>query len=301
MKQTCLMRLDQALFLSTLQLVVPEIDHPDRIKAFGSGFMLSHKGRLFFVTADHVVHLDDRDAGHRTGRDYQPQIITNSPSPKELTSIVLPLGGFYSLTGYMFDDNTLNNPQELVRMLNYITSKSVDIDDETIPLDIRIPDMPEPTFCKIKDSLQCSLLSNQVEDADGNVLIPQGTPKIILDSNSVTKFKTDDIYYVAGTVLNNIVNGISLDRRNAYHGEMAFQGFDSEKNAILKTPENPNIDHWSGLSGAPVLNQDGLLAGVLLRGPKSESYAIACPIETVIRFIDQVLKIEVINGMGNRL
>lgn len=46
-----MIRLDVVAFLATLQLVIPDTCNSDKIKGFGSGFLLRHKDRLFFITA----------------------------------------------------------------------------------------------------------------------------------------------------------------------------------------------------------------------------------------------------------
>ena len=109
-----MIRLDVVAFLATLQLVIPDTCNSDKIKGFGSGFLLRHKDRLFFITADHVVHLDDHDpaneTGQRIGIDYSPQIITNIKIEGELKSII---------------------------------DGVIDINDEKLPLDVRIESLPD--------------------------------------------------------------------------------------------------------------------------------------------------------------
>lgn len=44
-----MIRLDVVAFLATLQLVIPDTCNSDKIKGFGSGFLLRHKDRLFLL------------------------------------------------------------------------------------------------------------------------------------------------------------------------------------------------------------------------------------------------------------
>ena len=46
-----MIRLDVVAFLATLQLIIPDNHNADKIKGFGSGFLLRHKEHLFFITA----------------------------------------------------------------------------------------------------------------------------------------------------------------------------------------------------------------------------------------------------------
>lgn len=140
------MRLDEVAFRATLQLVIPDANNPDNIKGFGSGFFIKHNGILFFITADHVVHLDDHDdnneTGQRLGIDYSPQIITNIQTKESLTSVNLPVGGFYHLTGFKLDKEDFSSPIEFLSMFSKIVEGTIDINDDTIPIDVRIASFP---------------------------------------------------------------------------------------------------------------------------------------------------------------
>lgn len=291
-----MIRLDVTAFLATLQLIIPDARDPNKIKGFGSGFLLRHQGRLFFITADHVVHLDDYDpdnmTGQRTGIDYSPQIITNIQAKNEFKSINLPIGGFYHLTGFGFDEDTLNTPEDLVSIFDKIIERTIDINDESLPLDVRIPSFPDMAISKLKEPLCVPLLNNQVVMPNGEILIKEGMPKLSLCSDNTRDFNKDNWYVVAGTVRNEIKNSIVLDRTNILHKQLLFEELNSEKNAILKIPGLVDIQYWAGLSGAPILNDNGLLAGMLIRGPETEPFITAVPIRKIIWFLDIIIKNE---------
>ncbi len=85
-----------------------QITHPSDIKCenpvgFGCGFIVEYRDRVFFVTADHVVHLDDYDCGERTGTDYVVSIFNNvTPDTNFLATVVTPLGGFHYMESFNF-------------------------------------------------------------------------------------------------------------------------------------------------------------------------------------------------------
>lgn len=290
------LRLDVAAFLATLQLTIPDACDPDKIKGFGSGFLLRHQGRLFFITADHVVHLDDYDSdnmtGQRTGVDYSPQIITNVQAKDELKSINLPIGGFYHLTGFGFDEDTLNTPEDFVSVFDKIVKRAIDINDESLPLDVRIASFPDMAISELKEPLCVPLLNNQVVTQNGEILIKEGTPKLSLCSDNIKDFSKENWYVVAGTVRNEIKNSVVLDRTNILHEQLLFEELNREKNAILKIPGLVDIQYWAGLSGAPILDNDGLLAGMLIRGPETEPFITAVPTRKIIWFLDMIIRNE---------
>lgn len=291
-----MIRLDAVAFLATHQLIIPDTCNSDIIKGFGSGFLLSHKGRLFFVTADHVVHIDDHDlsneTGQRIGIDYFPQIITNNRVEGELLSKNIPVSGFYHLTSFGFDKDSLNNPEKFISIFNKIIEGNIDITDENLPIDVRIASLPDMAISEIKEPLSIPILSNQVVMQNGDVLIQEGIPKLVLSSDHIKQFNDNNNYLVAGTICNEIKNSIILNRTNVLHDALIFDRLDNDGNVILKIPRLVNYQYWAGLSGAPILDDDGLLAGMLIRGPEREPFITAIPIEKIIWFLDIIIKNE---------
>ena len=289
-------RLDAFAFLATIQLIVPDIDNPDTIRAFGSGFLLIHKDRTFFITADHVVHLDDHDNNNETGqrlkRDYVPQIITNVKVKNELASVNIPIGGFYHLTGFGFDRSDYNSNEEYLKTLDKILEGSVDVSDETLPINVRIADLPDFAISEIKQPFKIFPLSNLVAYDQNNIIVEEGTPKLFLSSDSITDFDSDRSYLVAGTVGNKLVNSVRLERINVIHDNLKLDSINKEGIAYLKSDESPYLDHWSGLSGAPLFNDEGLLSGMLIRGPEDCPYASAIPITKILHYIDLIIETE---------
>ena len=283
-------RLDQLAFLATLQLAV--VDKSETLIAFGSAFILKHKGYSFLVTADHVVHLDDfavtNSTGQRLGVDYIPQIITNNVDFSQLATINIPIRGFYYLDEFKLDKECVLNKDKTNYVLKKIVEGNIDIDDETLPIDVRIPNFPDIAVHKIIRDFEVQPISLEVV-YDNEIIIESGTPKKYLMSSYVTNFISDKKYIVAGTVKNEIVDNIRLKRLNIIHGNLAFKEYDTSGYATLEIQDSFDIDYWSGLSGAPVFSEEGLLAGMLIRGPKECPNVMAVPISKIIKFIDTIL------------
>jgi hypothetical protein len=295
------MRIDAFAFRSAIQLAIPSLENPDEIKAFASAFFLIHNQIAYLITADHVIHLDDydpgRDSAQRTGRDYIPQIITNVCVPNELKSEVLPIGGFQSLTGYnLFDKSLPHEDNDLAKTLQKILDDNISMDDDSLPISVRIPDFVDVAFSEVNLPLPVRLLSNIVVLKEDQIIVKANDPKIFLFDNPITEFNNNERYFVAGTVRNKLKNSIRLERVNVLHGGLQFDSFDPYTNdAILRTPEFPNIIDWEGLSGAPIFNDEGSLAGMLIRGPKDDEYVTAVPINRILHIIDNIQKINILN------
>lgn len=284
----------RAAFLSTLQLVITDSNNQEVIKGFASGFFLRHNGRHFFITADHVVHLDDHDTdnetGQRMGVDYIPQIITNNQNREILTSINIPVGGFHYLTGYKLNKEEFSSPVQFLSAFSKIAKGNIDINDESLPIDVRIPSFPDMAIAEMKEPFSCNVLSNLVVDDNGNQIVAEGTPKIVLDSQYTAPVHENKWCIVAGTVKNSLENSVNLIRVNVVHNSLTYHGRDSDKNLQLSTPELPDIDDWAGLSGAPVLNEDELLVGMLIRGPKTDPIVTVVPIDKILWFINKIIE-----------
>ena len=299
--------LHQLVFLATLQLQIRKprenmaneshICDNNTIWGFGSGFLLIYKERLFFVTADHNLHPEDHSPdnpdGQRIGKDYNIEIITNNKGP-ELTTIVLPIGGFYHLTGYCFegmdkmDDETKG--KVLLKFLNGITEKHIDIEDETLPIGCRIPDLIDVCISEVKSPFPIDLLTNQVVDSEGNIIIEQGDKKISLLPEDEIKLQSDEICVVGGTVHNNLVGDIRLERVNIFN-EMKYS-HKYNNNLIFNVNSHFDIEDWKGLSGAPVFTQEGQPIGLLTNGPGQDGDVTVFPMHRILKIIDSMLKLE---------
>lgn len=289
-----ILRMDAIAFLTTLQLIVIDRLHSCKIVAFGSGFLLNHNGHLFLVTADHVIHPDDHDANNENAQrkhiDYSIEIITNINDVDNLRSLNLRVDGFYNFTMHKFDEIVDTN--EFSKIIDRIINDDINIDDESLPIGVRIPDFTDIAISELKSPLKHPLLSNQVILQNKEILIEHGTHKLILNTECIKTFNSNSKYLVAGVICNDIKNTIILERKNAIHGDLIFESFDNNGYAILKTNEEADIKLWEGLSGAPILDDNGYLAGMLIRGPLTEQYLTAIPIDKIINFLDVIIKNE---------
>ena len=97
-----------------------QITHPDdknceKPVGYGSGFIVKYKDISFFITADHVVHVDDYKLENiRTGTDYVVSIFNNvSPEADKISTVITPLGGFYFMERF-----NLEKPKEKPELID---------------------------------------------------------------------------------------------------------------------------------------------------------------------------------------
>jgi hypothetical protein len=61
---------------------------------------ISYKENLFFITADHNIHINDHKINERTGVDNYIGILNNSSDRNILSTIISPIGDFYYMDSF---------------------------------------------------------------------------------------------------------------------------------------------------------------------------------------------------------
>lgn len=245
----------------TQQLVVYEHDESDlsKIKGWGSGFFLEYRKILFLVTADHCIHYDDYKEG-RLGTDDRVFVANNIVDRKAFGSMLTPFGSFFFF-------------------------------EKMDPAYPTIPDLQDFAFSMRENSFQAPFLTVELVGVDG-VICEAGKEKFIMKEDSVVDFNSEKYYVSVGTCLNRIKNGMINERNGAIHCDLRFREYDRDGNAVLEYPYGVKEDHWTGLSGGPIIDNECHLAGVLIRVSEVANTIIAVPIKKVIRFMDFAIRYE---------
>lgn len=196
--------------------------------AFGSGFIVEYQNEKFFVTADHTLHLDDykNDINEITGKENVVSIFTNfSPPDNFLSTVVTPLGGFY----YMEQFN-LDKPDEA---------------DELVDV----------TLCKMKDiNLQYPFLCDDIQFAKQQ--------KLTIKTECFNEPQVDKNYFVFGQIKTRI-EGIRVEKEKTVKECLKFNSKAGDY-FLFNTPATiTDLEEWEGLSGSPIISEDGDCVGVL--------------------------------------
>lgn len=231
------------------------------IVGWGSGFILKHKERFFFITCDHNVHLDDYDLGERTGIDYNVGVICNCKQPNEMLSM-----GLITIDGFYFFESVDIRQPELV-------------------------DLIDIAFAEIKLPLPLPIYTNRLLDYDGEtILVPEGETKLFIDGSSIGMPNAKDEYIIAGCIRNDIHSEIRMDRLNAFRDQIVYTGDKyCDSYFVFENPAQVVYNDWKGLSGSPVFNNNGNLVGMLNRVVEETNHLYVTPIQTILRFIDYTI------------
>ena len=251
------------------QLIVAKDNEMKQICGFGSGFFILHHNNLFFITADHVLHGDDHDFGLRISEEDKLFIVNNIKG-EGISSAYTPVGDFYFFDKYNFAD--------------LIEKKDDDLEVLTIS------ELQDYTFCLRKNKFDCPFYTHELADFDGNVIVPNKLEKLIINSEEITEPNNADYYIVAGCVRCKVVDGVRIDRSNAIHQDMRYKQM-KDNRIILQSSERMKYDDWAGLSGSPILNQDGLLLGVAVAIYEETNELAVVPIKEILEKMDYVVKL----------
>lgn len=199
--------------------------------SYGSGFFVYDKGRRIFITADHTLHLDDYQNNQgRTGDEYQIAIFNNIDGP-ELSTIQTPAGGFY------FAD------QLDLRALNHASYK-------VEPIDI--------TACVLDEkSCKYDFFTQKFKDEEGNTF---QRPIIAFGREVFSEPEKDKKCLVFGQVHTQI-KGIQLRYDNVTY-ELDYISSHGDFH-LFHAQDTVRYEDWGGLSGTPVIDEDGKCVAVL--------------------------------------
>lgn len=242
----------------------------------GSGFILLHKGKSIFVTADHVCHPNDYE--HKiTKRSFDDKdvAIVNNYTMKDRGGvempILTPIGGFYYFDKFKF-------------------TADKGFDDFT-PYDATFAIMGADRF-------QTPFLSEPLYVANGED-VPGGLEMIQIPSGNVVTPNSTDCYIVYGhTRLRWAADNVHLVWDINHHEDMVYVR--EEGDYYVLRPNEPIVnEQWSGISGSPVLNQEGGLLGILCSGRPDLNEIYVMKMQSVLSLIDTTLRIEEIERQKN--
>lgn len=240
----------------TTQITLPTDKQFDNPIAFGSGFIIEYENEIFFVTADHTLHLDDYDDNSdRTGKEYIISIFNNyTPSENFLSSVITPLGGFYFMEQF-----NLEKPDE--------ASELVDI-----------------TLCMLKKiNLQYPFLCDDVDFAKQS--------KLKFYRECFSEPKNEKNYFVFGQIRTKI-DGIRVGREKTLKEQLKFISNVGDYFLFNTLEIITDKTDWEGLSGSPVISEDGECVGVLSSVNENSNSIWIVPISKVKMLLDIAIQQE---------
>lgn len=228
--------------------------------AWGAGFFINYRGELFFITADHNIHIEDHKKNERTGIDNHLGVLNNVTDRSKLSTMITPIGGFYYMESFDISKEDLN-PQLI---------------DVAISLVNR--ELFEAPF----------LTDEDIKDHDLHSLVSPNEEKFEFLDEHIIEPSCEDLYYIFGKIKPEF-KGLMLHRENTFKNNLKY--IDSYGNYLLLNTEEEisDYDDWSGLSGSPVLNQEGKCIGVLCSVTEGTKSVFVKPFKKIIPLLDTII------------
>lgn len=234
---------------------------------FGSGFFLNYKGTLFFLTADHNIHIEDHEQNQRTGIDNFVSILNNISDRETFTTMMTPIGGFYYMESFDISKEDLN-PQ--------LIDVAISLVDRT--------KFEAPFFT-----------DEDIKDENENPIVTPNEQKLEFLEEHIVNPQKSDKYFIYGKIRPQF-KGLFLHRTYTFKNNLQY--VDKFGNYLLLNTQEDIIDYedWAGLSGSPVINQEGKCIGVLCSvnvGTRSvfvKPFAIISPLLDTIILQEKIQK-----------
>lgn len=264
------MTMIEYLWRNSYQIVGREIGHEQKTfpDVFGCGFVLQLNNKFIFITADHVIHKADAEAGERTGKEYKYEIICNKNTTQNgfFGTIHQPIGGFISLDKYDFG--------------KYLRGEELEV--------ALIPDIQDYAFADFNAQWFTEMFTHELL-LNGMTLVKEGLQKIYIPKSSFARPDVEHTYMVVGTIPNEF-DGITWKRANAIHRGLTFTG---EEQGMYKFayPFPVVNNEWLGLSGSAFFDDKENLIGMLVRAVEGEDFVWVIPIDTIVRMIEKMIQI----------
>lgn len=205
----------------------------DRPIAFGSGFFVDYKNKLFFITADHNIHIEDHELSERTGIDNVVSIFNNISKKEDFSTLLTPVEPFYYME--KFD----------------ITKSDVK------------PELFDVAVCLMdKEKIEAPFLTEQINDHNGNILVNPNEPKFTFSEKQMVEATTNDQYFIYGKIKPKIKT-FFLHRVDTLKENITFIQQNGDYLLFNTNETITDKRDWAGLSGSAVLNNKGNCVGVL--------------------------------------
>lgn len=253
--------LTEILVKTTYQIVISrEPSFQSNPIAFGAGFFINYKSNLFFITADHNIHIEDHKINERIGIDNYVGIFNNISDRANFSTVMTPVGGFYYMESFDISKENLN-PQ--------LIDVAISMVDRT---KFEAPFLTEEDIRDTNSKPFVSPKEHKFQFLDEHIIEPSG----------------EDSYYIFGKIRPEL-KGLFVHRENTFKNDLKF--VDTFGNyMLLNTPEEiSDYEDWAGLSGSPVLNQEGKCVGVLCSVNEGTKSVFVKPFKKILPFLDTII------------
>lgn len=238
----------------------PSNDFP---KSAGSGFIIQHKNRLFLITAGHVVRVDGKDEKYPHEKYKIPTIPYYFVAKRE-------------------DDNAIGSVSMPLPKFNHFDKEN------NAPFDM--------SFCELAtDNVKLPLIIGEDILFSDGYTVKAGTSRIIFQDGCGCPPSKDSMYFAFGNIqakkTKTTFEGTTVDAISqlvTLKEGLKYKEIKDEY-IILETEEKhiPSYEDWGGLSGSPVIDDNGYLLGVLCAISKIDNTVYVIGYDSIINKIEE--------------
>lgn len=251
--------LTEVLVKTTYQIVISkETSFQSKPIAWGSGFFINYKDKLFFITADHNIHIEDHKKNERTGIENHLAVLNNVSDKITFSTMLSPIGGFYYMEKFDISKEDLN-PQ--------LVDVAISLVDRT--------KFQAPFFT-----------DEDIRDGETKLVSPNEQKFEFLEEH-LTEPRTADTYYVFGKIKPHF-KGLFVHRENTFKNDLKYIDTYGDF-MLLNTTQVIVYEEWAGLSGSPVINQDGKCIGVLCSVNNGTKSVYVKPFSRIKPLLDTII------------
>lgn len=244
---------------SSLQVVI--VNKESEPISFGSGCIINYKNKFFWLSVSHVADVEGCSV---TIESY----IDNKP-------VLLPIGDIYTFDFFKIaDGETIKSLEEL-----FGGGKRLDI-----------------CFAELKQEIP--LCQKKIDFGDFKV--EEGYKTILYVDYSVEL--TDENRYGFFGRTRHKYTGVSyntvpeLYMENSFHFGLKYSSSNQYVDRFLMPKTISDVEAFKGCSGAPILDQNGCLVGLVCSVYSNTKVVCGFPIKECLKLIDTVIEIDKINN-----
>lgn len=240
----------------------------------GSGFILKYKNKLFFVTADHVIHPLDHEKIMRVAEGCDMVVANNVVEKGDdgvAAPICTPIGNLYYFEQAKASGN---NGVDLAKL--FLGAQ---------PFDVSFSFLGADRFTK-------PFKNEGFHFQDGNDVIG-GMDMMPIPSETIVEPEVSKSYIVWGNVKYcvNPNDGKTLLWEPIIHEDLVYIGEDGDY-YCFRPSKKIDPAEWHGISGAPFFDTEGNIVGILCSGDVDNNIIYVLKMSRVMALIDSTLKIE---------
>ena len=236
---------------------------------FGSGFMILHKGHMYYITADHVVNAANDKFKLNPEKDYDANLLTNE----------------------IVTENHIQKAEQVQFGINKadgifavkIQNNGVIIQDERIDV----------YFKPLDEHIHTPFYTQGVKFSETDIRYGQLRKMMIIEESIDRNICPEHTFAIYGVINSSVMKGFQVEGSSIFHQGMTFK--ESKYNQYCleasRNDEHLLMEEWAGLSGAAVYDEmTNKVIGMAVQYSDAYNYCWVLPIGLIFDFIDNDIR-----------